>query len=201
VQAEPEATDPDTLRLAGEYGDLIAMQHDLAFVGAAARRFAALSNEGDEGGVLHRAFWSSAVIAYRRCFRNGRGHGLIQRPRLLLPDAVVETLEPRLKEMHAKALAEANKHFAHRVNAELSQMPIHLISQQDGASRNVIGVMAVQFAYLGPVTEEANLLGDLADRLGTRLAKMVDGKKEELISRAQSVYDSEQKQLDQHADP
>ena len=128
--------------MAGEYADLLSIAQDLAFASGAARHFSSLGAE-DENGVLHRAFWWSSVVAYRRCFTTGRGHGLFQRSRLTVPPSIIESLSPQMRAVHDQALKEADKHVAHRVDDKMGQMPVHLLFRANERGEDEVAGVAV----------------------------------------------------------
>ena len=58
------AKDKSLRLLAGEYADLLSIQQDLAFASQSARKFSVLDQTEDADGVLRRALWGAAVVAY-----------------------------------------------------------------------------------------------------------------------------------------
>ena len=180
--------DPTITTLAGEYADLLSIQQDLAFVVDAAHRFAALDQD-DPDGILHRALWGAAVVAYRRCYTSGRGHGLVRRTRLVVPRSLIDSLKSTcLRDLHEMALETADRHVAHRVN-DLSQMPISLIIEHDasGSAVGVAGVAVLHAVFLGPPPQEANLLATLAEHLHVNIATLAEAKNEELLTYARGL--------------
>lgn len=175
--------------LAGELGDLLSISTDLQFVADSARRYQQVLTEDDPGGILHRALWWSALVSYRRCFTSGRGHGLIRRTRLKVPDVIVDALKPALKEVHKVTLKAADQHVAHRVSDELSQMPISLLTETDasGDVTRVAGLAQLAALYLGPPAENAEELAVLADHLRDELEPLISTKQEAISSRTSEV--------------
>src|SRR5579863_8519815 len=92
VDADEVSKNRQVRMLAGEYADLVSISHDLGFVADAIKRYVNLDTSEDPDGVLRRALWWSAAIAYRRSFTTGRGHGLIKRTRLVVPAPALEAL-------------------------------------------------------------------------------------------------------------
>jgi hypothetical protein len=181
--------------LAGEYADLLSIRQDLQFVAEAARRYQHLADGDDPDGVMRRAFWWSAVVAYRRSFTSGRGHGLIKRTRLMVPEPVVEALSAASKETHERTLRAADQHVAHRVDEKLSQMPISLLFHNDASGAAVpavAGLAQLGALYVGPVPKEAGELAELADHLVRELEAALDAKRSELLSRASELLEKRQ---------
>ena len=182
------AKDKSLQLLAGEYADLLSIQQDLAFASQSARKFCVLDQAEDGDGVLRRALWGAAVVAYRRCFTSGRGHGLIKRKRLVVPQEAIDLLSPNLQEVHQLAMKEANEHVAHRVDDELSQMPISLLFRNDDSGVAVLaGIALLGAIYIGPLPERSKLLGDLAEQLGATISTMAQVKQEEVRARASAL--------------
>jgi hypothetical protein len=177
--------------LAGEYGDLLSIRDDLAFVKAAAERYVVIQNKSQEDGTLQRALWGAAVVAYRRCFTTGKGHGLIKRSRLVIPQTVIDALEIDLQETHTAALFAADKHVAHRVS-DLSQMPISLLFQNDASGgQEVAGLVVLGATYLGPMTDDAQKLSRLADQLHATTVSMAESKHGDILNLAARLLHDE----------
>jgi hypothetical protein len=95
--------------IARQVADLLEIQHDLAFVQGACSMLLFLSIDYDEARLaLARSLWSSAFIAYLRCFAGGSASGLKQADVKRIPGNVIATLRA-LK-------AVRDKHVAHSVN-------------------------------------------------------------------------------------
>jgi hypothetical protein len=186
------AKDKSLRLLAGEYADLLSIQQDLAFASQSARKFSVVDETEDADGVLRRALWGAAVVAYRRCFTSGRGHGLVKRTRLVVPQAAIDLLSPDLHEIHQLAMKEANEHVAHRVDDELSPMPISLLFHNDDSGvAAVAGIALLGAIYIGPLPERSKLFGGLAEQLGATISTMAQAKQEELLSRASALLAEE----------
>jgi hypothetical protein len=96
---------------AREVADLLAMQQDLTFVWEACDLLLDLPT--DEPGLqalLTRALWSSALIAYARCFATGKRLGLKDDDVRRVPNG------DEAVKFHRKLLDLRNKHIAHSVN-------------------------------------------------------------------------------------
>lgn len=186
---QEEVAKDKALRLfAGEYADLLSIQQDLAFASQAAGRYSVLHQSENQDGLLLRALWGASVVAYRRCFTTGRGHGLIKRTRLVVPQTAVDSLRSDLQEVHQLAMKEANEHVAHRVDDKFSQMPISLLFQNDASgAAEVAGIALLGAIYIGPLPDQAELLGELTDQLGTAISAMAQAKQAEILARASAL--------------
>jgi hypothetical protein len=172
--------------MSGRYADLLTIQADLTFVHDAALRYASI--HGDADHVLVRALWSAAVVSYRRCFNSGKGHGLIQRSRLVISGQELAVLSESQREVHQIALEQADKHVAHHVNIEQNQMPIHLLFHRDASgTQELAGITSLGALYLGPLPDQALLLADIAVQLGANLQSLADAKRDEILARAGSL--------------
>jgi hypothetical protein len=179
-----EVPDKSVSRLSGELGDLLSLHQDLAFVRETASRVAQLDPIDPPDPVLLRALWGSAVVAYRRCFTSGRGHGRVKRTRLKVTDELVEALEPELYETHKMALDTANQHVAHRVS-DFSQVSISLLMENlpSGPPR-IIGIGILSAFLLGPEPGQATNLAKIAGRLEATMADQCGQKQAELLTAA-----------------
>jgi len=187
VKKEGVAKNPSIQHLAGEFADLLSIAQDLAFTSAAARRISTL-NEDDNEGVLLRSLWWASIVAYRRCFTSGRGHGLVKRSRLIVPEATIEELSPSMREIHDLALKEANEHVAHRVDDQLGQMPISLLFHTDeSGSDEVAGVVALGATNIGPPAARAEMLADLADYLKGVIDALAVNKQRLILDQASTL--------------
>lgn len=186
-------TDHQIKVLTGEYADLISIGTDLQFVADAARKYASLEASEDQDGVARRAFWWAAVISYRRSFTTGRGHGSIPRSRLTVPPAAVSALDPAMKQVHKKALALGNQHVGHRVDESLSQLPVSLIFENRPSGEVLIaGIAQLGATYIGPISDEATQLADLADLLRSAVESEIEDRKTRLFARAAALLAGEE---------
>ena len=185
--------DARILTMAGEYADLRSIQMDLAFVGDAARRIKDTDPVDDPAAMTVRSLWGSAVIAYRRCFSSGKGMGLVpHRTRLVVPRPVIDALTPDAKATHQMALHAADKHIAHRVDQDLSQMPIVLMFHRDASGQeSVFGLSWMAAIHVGPSPGEAESLAALADQLRIIVEEMAATKEAGIITLASELLASD----------
>lgn len=182
------ANDLTLQQFSGEYADLLSIQQDLAFVGEAARRYASIHDDSD--AVLLRALWGAALIAYRRCFTTGRGHGLVKRSRLVLPQTDIDALDGSLQEFHRLVLQSADQHVAHRVDDDKSPMPIYLLFGDDPTGKpQIVGITSLGALFIGPLPEGAEQLDRLADHFGTSVTRLIEIQRAAIFARASALLD------------
>jgi hypothetical protein len=95
---------------AAELADWVSLQQDLKHVIDALNDLKPLLQNPDESHTLVRALWTSALVAYCRCFSSGR--------RIRLdPEEVFGSKGPEL-EHHREATRMRDKHLAHPLKLE-----------------------------------------------------------------------------------
>ena len=108
--ATPQKTYEMQTPAARHAAERLATQLDLGFVRDACELLSDLPPQVEVRETLARALWSSAVVAYARCFNGGMRRGLTEKDVGSVPrgDEAVE--------FHRKILALRSKHIAHSVN-------------------------------------------------------------------------------------
>ncbi len=96
---------------AAEYADLVSMISDLERVIELSH---ALRRQVAQDKVTASALWESAVIAYGRCFTNGRS-ALGKRHRRKMPSEALKVFGPDLRRAHDEVMELRNQHVGHRV--------------------------------------------------------------------------------------
>lgn len=124
-------------RLAGARADLRSQVIDLQFVEDAAERLASLDQNADP--LLTRALWSSIAITYRRGFAGGSGQLGLGRSRRNIERDFVDRLSPELVSTHDVLIGLADRHIAHRVDAELEVCATVLLLQGEPEPKGVAG--------------------------------------------------------------
>lgn len=110
-QVEPQRAFKMTTPAAREVADLLAMQQDLTFVAEACDLLLDLDvDDPPLRTTLTRALWSSALIAYKRCFTTGKRLGLTEDDVRRVPGG------EEAVDFHRKMVALRDKHVAHSVN-------------------------------------------------------------------------------------
>ena len=146
---------------AREVADLLAMQQDLTFVWEACDLL--LDMPTDDPGLqalLTRALWSSALIAYARCFATGKRLGLNDNDVRRVPNG-----DEALK-FHRKMLDLRNKHIAHSVNPlELIKIGVMVGTLSRDDKEGVTGLVTLFGADWQPHPANIDGLRRLADAL------------------------------------
>jgi hypothetical protein len=148
---------------ASAIADLQSIAWDLAFVAEACGAIRALpSDRTGQDNVVGRALWEAAVIAYRRSFSTGRGHGAA-RTRLRLDKDFVNSLSDAARETHEALMDEADRHVAHRVG-DREQIKVAVLLNPPPGDQRVLDVLFWGARNLGGGTRVDDL-ADLAKRL------------------------------------
>ncbi|NNN10214.1 MAG: hypothetical protein HKL85_13610 [Acidimicrobiaceae bacterium] len=166
----------------------MSIAQDLAFASAAGRHLSTLDQKEDSDGVLQRSLWGAAVVAYRRCFTTGKGHGLVRRSRLRIPEKIIGELSPTMREIHDVVLKEADQHVAHRVDDELGQMPIwFLFDVNELGDDRVAGVVALGATRIGPPPDQVGMFSELTDHLKGVIQDMATEKQNLILTKASAL--------------
>ena len=141
--------------------DLLAMQQDLIYVWEACDLLLDLPTD-DPGlqALLNRALWSSALVAYARCFATGK--------RLGLNDDDVQRVSGGNEaiKFHRKMLDLRNKHIAHSVNPlEFIKIGIMVGSLSRDDEEGVTGLVTLFGADWEPHPTNIDSLSRLAEEL------------------------------------
>lgn len=94
---------------ASELAEWWAIAHDLDHVIAAISKLLSMFDKAEEDPTLQRALWTSALVAYIRCFKTGR--------RTTLDPEIYKALEGQPIEAHQYYKDTRDKHIAHPVNS------------------------------------------------------------------------------------
>jgi len=146
---------------AQEAADLLAIQRDLTFVWEALDLIQDLPSDNREfTDLVTRALWTSALVAYARCFGTGKRAKLTE-------DDVLRTPQGELMvRFHRDMVSMRNKHIAHSVNAmeviKIGAMVGRLKATDD---EGVTGMAAVFSAEWAVNSRTLATLGQLADEL------------------------------------
>lgn len=124
-----------------------------------------------------RALWSSALVAYARCFKSGR--------RLRLPADALDVLELAERELHGALLDERDRHIAHQVD-DLERVLISVVGRSDGNSQTVEGVALLMAKQIGPPREKVAQVRELAAKLKTEAARRREAATASVLAEAQN---------------
>ena len=147
--------------LAATLADQQAILADLATVVDLCNRIDAEFAREQFDEVLVEALGSAALVAYARCFVQGR------RARLGPKD--VKALRGSSEEDHAEMMNIRNKHIAHSVNAHEQPATIALLGSKASGQRAVVGLMHVNLRLPALNGRTVALLRQLATGLQAAL--------------------------------
>lgn len=133
--------------------------------------------DADPDGVLVRALWSSALVAYARCFESGR--------RLRLPADALEVLEMAERQLHGTLLVERDKHIAHQAD-DLERVLLSVVGRTDGNSQTVEGVAVLMAKQIGPPREKVAQVRELAAKLKSEATRRRESATASLLAEAQN---------------
>jgi hypothetical protein len=154
-EAEPQTIYEMKTPTAREVADLLAIEQDLVFVRDSCALLLDLPvHDAYVRGVLVRALWSSALVAYVRCFATGN--------RLGLKEADVEAISPEAVAFHRAMKEVRRKHIAHSVNP-MEVIKIGVMIGDHEERYNGLAVTGV--AHWEPDPESAVDMCRLADAL------------------------------------
>lgn len=145
--------------------DLLAIQQDLNFVSEACDLLLDLPSVDPRlHATLARALWSSALVAYARCFATGKRLGLTTDDVQRVPNGT------QAVEFHGKMIDLRNKHIAHSVNPlEFIKIGVMVGSLSGDDEERVTGLATIFGAEWEP--HPANVDG--LRRLGVELLAAV----------------------------
>jgi hypothetical protein len=160
---------------AAEMEDWVSLQHDLEHVLYALNDLKQLLKDPDDSHTLVRALWTSALVAYCRCFSTGR--------RIRLdPETVFGPNNPDL-EHHRKVTKMRDKHLAHPLKLEESVIVgIHV----DEAFVPESVAQIIVFAVSGAEDEVANLVS-VTSRLLSYVNEKTQNLKSKLLAEARCL--------------
>ena len=151
--------------------DLVSTAQDLGYVVEVCDCLLAMVSDGVEDSVLSQAYWSSALVAYVRCFATG-----VRAP---LTEADVATLEGDGLEAHRIFKSMRDKHIAHSVNP-FEQILVGVMLPPTGSDE--VGVQGV-------ATLSANLV-TLSEEWITLLRNLARMLREMVVQRARNAEDA-----------
>ncbi len=167
---------PHAARLA----DLASVLQDLRFViGSCDRLEPLVADDADSDPVLVRALWSSAVVAYSRCFATGK--------RLGLSEADVEAVEGDALKVHNYFREMRDKHIAHSVNPFEEIKVGALLGNDDDGNFGVVGVGYIAMSHVSGTPEGVNNLRLLSTQLAKRVSELGEDATTEVLAEAQTL--------------
>jgi len=164
---------------ANELKDAVSLFWDLLVADMACHH--AHSPELAGGGLLYarRACWETAVIAYSRCFVDGRGTA---GPRAHFVTTLVDRLDPQQRECHDYVLAIRNGQIAHHIDGDGNGSGrVYLAGSRDADGRPAISEIEAEWSaelYDLPILER---LEGVVYFIRTQLLLEIDRRRFELF--------------------
>jgi hypothetical protein len=163
--------------------DQAAIIQDLQFVMDCCKRLLAelAKPEEDRDTILPLAIWSSAVVAYTRCFGKGKRFGLTTEDVQKLP------LHGAVMKFHKWIIEERNKLTAHSANPfEIAKVAAAL-SVPEQKERRVEGIVIFATSHIVIDDVGVRQLGGLASELAKQTAEKAQEQQDVVLSEAQQL--------------
>jgi hypothetical protein len=163
--------------------DQAAIIQDLQFVMDCCKRLLAelAKPEEDRDTILPLAIWSSAVVAYTRCFGKGKRFGLTTEDVQKLP------LHGAVMKFHKWIVEERNKLTAHSANPfEIAKVAAAL-SVPEQKERRVEGIVIFATSHIVIDDVGVRQLGGLASELAKQTAEKAQEQQDVVLSDAQQL--------------
>jgi hypothetical protein len=163
--------------------DQAAIIQDLQFVMDCCKRLLAelAKPEEDRDTILPLAIWSSAVVAYTRCFGKGKRFGLTTEDVQKLP------LHGAVMKFHKWIFEERNKLTAHSANPfEIAKVAAAL-SVPEQKERRVEGIVIFATSHIVIDDVGVRQLGGLASELAKQTAEKAQEQQDVVLSDAQQL--------------
>jgi len=163
--------------------DQAAIIQDLQFVMDCCKRLLAelAKPEEDRDTILPLAIWSSAVIAYTRCFGKGKRFGLTTEDVQKLP------LHGAVMKFHKWIIEERNKLTAHSANPFEVAKVAAALSRPEQEERRVEGIVIFATSHIVIDDVGVRQLGGLASELAKQTAEKAQEQQDVVLSDAQQL--------------
>lgn len=163
---------------AKKLADLASIHQDLIFVSRSLKRLLQLLKEGSKNELLIQALWSVALVAYVRCFSEGRRSNLSED---VFKDIAGAT------ETHRFYKNLRDKHIAHSVNP-FEQVFVGLVlSPQDSPKREVLGVSTLSQKLISTSIEGVETLLKLVSVAGREVVKRAKDQERMVLQKGKEV--------------
>lgn len=163
--------------------DQAAIIQDLQFVMDCCKRLLTelAKPEGDRDTILPLAIWSSAVVAYTRCFGKGKRFGLTTDDVQKLP------LHGAVMKFHKWIIEERNKLTAHSANPFEVAKVAAALSRPEEKERRVEGIVIFATSHIVIDDVGVRQLGGLASELAKQTAEKAQEQQDVVLSDAQQL--------------
>jgi hypothetical protein len=156
---------------------------DLQFVMDCCKRLLAelARSEEERDGVVPLALWSSAVVAYARCFDGGEGCGLTADDVRNLP------LQGAVTQFHEWVIGERDKLTAHPAGPFAAAKVGAALSPAGQKERRVQGIVIFSTSRVLIDAAGVQQLGGLASELAKQIAGKAQGQQDSVLTGAQQL--------------
>jgi len=184
--ASPEVP-PLTVALDGASAQVLADQasiiQDLQFVMDCCKQLLTelARPEEDRDAVVPQALWSSALVAYARCFGQGRRFGLATEDIRSLP------LQGAVMKYHKWVIEERNKLTMHPANPFEAAKVGAALSPPGQAGRRVEGIAIFYASHVLVDATGVRQLGGLASELAKQTAEKAQEQQDSVLADAQQL--------------
>ncbi|HEY3733620.1 MAG TPA: hypothetical protein VGL63_06865 [Streptosporangiaceae bacterium] len=180
---EPMLTVPLEVPSARVLADQALIIQDLQFVMECCKRLLAelAKDEDDREPVVPQALWSAALVAYARCFGNGKRFGLAAGDVRALP------LQGAVMKFHQWALSERDKLAAHAANPFEAARVGAALSPPDRPGRRVEGIAILSASHVLVDGTGVRQLGGLASELAKQTAEKAQKQQDSVLADAQQI--------------
>ena len=137
--------------------------------------------EEDRDAVVPQALWSSAVVAYARCFGKGRRFGLATEDVRNLP------LHGAVMKFHKWVLGERNKLTVHATDPSEAAKVGAALSPPGQAERRVEGIAIFSSSHVLIDVIGVRQLGGLASELAKQTAEKAQEQQDSVLADAQQL--------------
>jgi hypothetical protein len=174
------ALDLPSARILADQASII---QDLQFVMDCCKRLLAELGRPEEerDGVVPQALWSSALVAYARCFSRGKRFGLATEDVQNLP------LHGAVMKFHKWVIGERNKLTAHPADPFEAAKVGAALSRPEQAERRVEGIAIFSSSHVLVDVVGVRQLGGLASELAKQTAEKAQEQQDSVLADAQQL--------------
>lgn len=179
--------------VAAERADLESICFDLQFVSTCCEAFLAMDvtfreSGADEGLLLGmRASMEALIIAYGRCFTDGKSAAGPGVSRYGVPDSLIDELSEEMRATHEHLLFLRNKLIAHRVDQTWHQVLVTAVLYPTEAEAHGVLQIGTIATVTAPGADSAAKFQALAQHLLGRMQGQLQEMDDDLLRRLRAV--------------
>ena len=164
---------------AKELAQLAAIVQDFGFVISATNKLALMLRNGEQDQILLRSLFTAALVAYVRCFSSGK--------RKVLSPEIFTSLPGEPLICHQQYKDTRDKHIAHSVNPFEEMLVGAVLSPDDAANREVLGVACLTMSLVTYDEQGVEQLGRLARFAQEHVIKQCRELQERVVQIARTI--------------